>query len=495
MLGVIYARYSEGPNQTDRSIEGQVSDCIAYAAENDIQIVDTYADRSKTGTNDNRDAFQRMLKDSSKKLFDCVIVWKIDRFGRNREEIAINKVKLKKNSVALYYAKEHIPEGPEGIILESMLEGMAEYYSANLSQNVKRGIRVAAEHCRATNGSLGFGFKKGPNKEYLIDENRAPIVREIFARYAGGESIAMIIDDLNAREIRTATGGPFNKNSIRVMLQNEKYIGIYHCGNVRIPGGVPAIVDPDTYQIALARFLAAKHNKQPRRKLDRSRFFLTGKMYCAECGSGLIGESGKSKTGVMHYYYNCAGKRKKTADCSGLRIKKDVIEKMVFDLTMSVVLDDKIIGMIADKIMEIQEQNNNNARISALKNEKKEAQKKIDNIMTAIEQGILTPTTKDRLMQLEEQKASLEYAIETEKIKGAPISRDMVLFFLHQFRKAKINDELSFMSLIDAFIGRIDLSPEKITITYNYCDKNKKTCADLDKPGQNRVRLSSKWCG
>ena len=136
MKAVIYARYSPGPNQKDKSVEEQIADCRQFARENDIMIVGDYADRKKTGRNDNRAEFQKMLKDSAKGLFDAVIVWKIDRFGRNREEIAINKVKLRRNGVRVMYAKEHIPDGPEGIILESTLEGLAEYYSANLSQNI-----------------------------------------------------------------------------------------------------------------------------------------------------------------------------------------------------------------------------------------------------------------------------------------------------------------------------------------------------------------------
>ena len=137
---VIYARYSHGPNQTEQSIEGQVRECTAYAEKNDLRIVGSYIDRKISGKTDNRQNFQRMIEDSAKALFDVVIMYQPDRFARNRYDSAVYKHILKKNGVSLKYVGTTIPEGPEGIILESLMEGMAEYYSAELSQKIKRGM-------------------------------------------------------------------------------------------------------------------------------------------------------------------------------------------------------------------------------------------------------------------------------------------------------------------------------------------------------------------
>ena len=146
MKGVIYARYSEGPHQTDKSIDGQVADCRAFAGRNDIQIVEVYADKHISGKSTaGRVEFLRMIQDAKKGLFECCIVWKVDRFGRDRRDIAVYKHELKKAGVKLLYAEESVPEGPEGIILESVLEGLAEYYSADLKQKVSRGIRETAK--------------------------------------------------------------------------------------------------------------------------------------------------------------------------------------------------------------------------------------------------------------------------------------------------------------------------------------------------------------
>ena len=136
MNAAIYARYSSH-NQREESIEGQIRECTAFAERNGMVIVAEYIDRAMTGKNDNRDAFQRMIRDSEKRNWDAVIVYTLDRIARNRYDSAVYKAKLKKNGVRLFYAKQVIPEGPEGIILESVLEGIAEYYSENLARNLK----------------------------------------------------------------------------------------------------------------------------------------------------------------------------------------------------------------------------------------------------------------------------------------------------------------------------------------------------------------------
>ena len=137
---VVYARYSSD-NQTEQSIEGQLRVCREYAQRNNIVILDTYIDRAMTGTNDNRPDFQRMLRDSAARRWDYVLVYKLDRFSRNKYETAIHKKTLHDNGVKVLSAMENIPDTPEGIILESLLEGMNQYYSAELSQKIKRGMR------------------------------------------------------------------------------------------------------------------------------------------------------------------------------------------------------------------------------------------------------------------------------------------------------------------------------------------------------------------
>lgn len=129
MRAVIYARYSSD-NQTEASIEGQLRECMEFAEHAGIDVIKSYIDRAFSAKSDNRPEFQQMIKDSYKHAFDCIIVWKLDRFSRNRYDSAHYKALLRKNGVKVVSAKEAIAEGSEGILLESVLEGMAEYYSA-----------------------------------------------------------------------------------------------------------------------------------------------------------------------------------------------------------------------------------------------------------------------------------------------------------------------------------------------------------------------------
>ena len=157
---VIYARYSSH-NQREESIEGQLRECNSFASHNDMEIVAEYIDRAISGGTDDRPEFQRMIRDSDRKNFDAVIVYAIDRFARNRYDSATYKMKLKKNGVKVYYAKQSIPDSPEGIILESVMEGYAEYYSENLAMHIKRGQRENALQCKVVNGRPPLGYKTG----------------------------------------------------------------------------------------------------------------------------------------------------------------------------------------------------------------------------------------------------------------------------------------------------------------------------------------------
>lgn len=242
---VIYARYSSD-KQNEQSIEGQLRVCNDYAQRNNIIIVDTYIDRAMTGKNDNRDAFQKMLKDSATKPWDVVLIYKIDRFGRNKYEIAINKHTLKANGKSIISVMENIPDTPEGIILESVLEGMAEYYSADLSQKVKRGNRESRLKGNITNGKVPYGYKI-VDKKPIIMEERAEVVRYIYEQYAKNVKVQDIIDSLTKKGI-LYKNQPLNKNTVYNILKCEKYLGICHFADEEFDNIFPQILDKDIFE-------------------------------------------------------------------------------------------------------------------------------------------------------------------------------------------------------------------------------------------------------
>ena len=193
---ITYYRYSSH-RQGEQSIEGQRAEAERWAKANGYTIVKEYADRAMTGTNDDRDQFQLMLRELERLRPAVLILWKVDRMGRNKEEIAFNKYRCKKNGVKVIYTAESIPDTPEGVILERVQEGMAEYYSLQLSQNVRRGLRVSATKCQSTGGNRPLGYRTGPDKKFEIDPEGAAIVRQVFERYVRGETQAEIGHALN----------------------------------------------------------------------------------------------------------------------------------------------------------------------------------------------------------------------------------------------------------------------------------------------------------
>ena len=225
---VIYARYSSD-KQTEQSIEGQLRVCNDFANRNKILVVGTYIDRATTGTNDNRIDFQRMMRDSSKKEWDYILVYKLDRFSRNKYEMAMHRKTLRDNNVKILSASEHIPETPEGILMESLLEGMAEYYSAELSQKVKRGQNENRQKGLYTGGPLLYGYQV-KDRAISINEDETQIIKYIFESHASGKYAREICEELTERGIYHRDK-PFQENTVIKFLKNDKYIGIYRHGD------------------------------------------------------------------------------------------------------------------------------------------------------------------------------------------------------------------------------------------------------------------------
>ena len=240
MTAVIYARYSSD-NQREESIEGQIRECTAYAEKNGITIVKHYIDRAISAKTDNRPEFQQMIKDSDKKLFDIVLVWKLDRFARNRYDSARYKTQLKKNGVKLMSATEIISEGPEGIILESVLEGYAEYYSADLAEKVVRGQTENILKGRCNGGRGTFGYTLDSERKFHIDPLASLFVLEAFRKYRDGLTMKEIRDWLNENGIKNPVGSAFAYNSVEHMLKNRRYIGELKFRDVVVPDAIPLL--------------------------------------------------------------------------------------------------------------------------------------------------------------------------------------------------------------------------------------------------------------
>ena len=470
MKAVIYARYSSD-NQREESIEGQLRDCRAYAEYNGIDIVGEYIDRAFSAKTDDRPDFQRMVSDSSKKLFDIVLVWKLDRFARNRYDSAFYRYTLRKNGVRLISVKENISDGPEGIILESMIEGMAEYYSANLSQNVKRGFRENALKGKWNGGSIPLGYKVVDHR-LAIDEESAPIVRLMFEMYADGKTAKEVYAYLKEKHVCRANGKPIGYTTVLYILGSRTYIGEYNHSGVVIENGVPAIISKDTFE--KVQETLKKNSIAPAAHNEGNDYLLTTHLYCGKCGALMTAYSGTSQNGNVYRYYICNRTRKH--ECDKKKVEKDKIEDFVVAKTMEFLKKDEIIERLVDLLYNLQYEEN--TLLPRLESQLAERTKEIDNIVTAIQKGVASDALLQRLNELEENKRALEDEIKKEQAERPLFTKDQFRMALYNFRKIDTTTKEGKAKLIDTFIDRIYLYDDHIKIIYNINGKDEEISLD-----------------
>ena len=446
---VIYARYSSD-SQTEQSIEGQLRVCEEYAKTHEILILNTYIDRAMSGTNDNRPDFQKMLKDSNAKKWDYVLCYKLDRFSRNKYEMAMHKKTLRDNGIKVISATEFIPDSPEGIILESMLEGYAEYYSAELSQKIKRGNNESRRKGNLTGGRVPFGYKRD-GKKAVIDEENAEVVRYIFTESSKGVYVKDIIAELERKGI-TYYGKKFVKQTVYKLLANERYSGIYTYNGEVFDNIYPRIVPQDIFDTVQKKLQKNKYGMKP----VKAEYLLRHKVKCGYCKSSIVAESGTSRNGDKKFYYKCRSSKNGNG-CHSTAIPKDILESLVME-HIKKSLDTENINKIIDNLLFTQEQQaKSNTVLNLLTKEKKQTETGIDNLMSAILKGVVTETTTAKLKELETKKKELERQILVEQSKTAI---QLTETRLREYFETGI--QLENKLLIDYFIKEIILYDDRI---------------------------------
>ena len=462
---VIYARYSSH-GQTEQSIEGQLHDGHAWAEKNGYTVIAEYIDRAMTGTKDQRPDFQRMIRDAEKRQFDVIIVWKLDRFARNRYDSAIYKARLKKYGVRVMSVMENITSSPEGIILEGLLESMAEYYSANLSENVRRGQRESMAKGWFPGGNVPYGYRV--EDHHLVEDPRdGPIVREIFRRYADGEAPTAIAADLNRRGIRTKRGTAFQISSFDVLLKNPAYIGQYTYRGQVLDGCAAPLIDEEIYQKAVAR--RQKNKRAPAASTAKVRYLLQGKIYCGHCGSPMIGESGYSHTGAVYNYYSC-NRRKKRRLCKKKNEKKGDIERYVCQLTRDYILDPEHAAWIADAVAAEYEKEFDAGAVRDLERRLAQVEVDLEKLVDSLIElpASARPRIASRMEQLELQRADMEADLARLRVASRiRVTAADVRAWIAGFRGSDIDNEDDRQRLIDCFINSVYVYDDKFVIYYN----------------------------
>ena len=424
----IYARYSS-TNQREESIEAQVRACQDYARKNGLVIVDTYADSAKTGTNAEREEFQRMIADSATGKFEFVIVHKLDRFSRDRYDSVVYKRKLRSNGVTLRSVLENLDGSPESLILESLLEAMAAYYSQNLSRESLKGLKENGYKCIHNGGipPLGYDVDKETRK-YVINEEEAMVVRYIFSSYADGIGYNQIIRYLNNNGFRSKRGNIFGKNSIQGLLKNIRYTGVYTynmtkdkdaVGNrnhrpkpkdeqIMIEGGMPAIIDRETFERAQIQL---RRNRQfAARGKSKTVYLLSDLIRCGECGGSMYANKSNDRYGNSTYFYVCQNKSYKK-HCTNKGIRKETIENFVLSQLLKDIFDREGVDKLRKHLTEYHKRKQK--KISTMNNdlraEHEQITIKLSNIVKLIsESGANIDTANHEIKLLEERRRDIE---------------------------------------------------------------------------------------
>ena len=462
-VAVIYARYSSH-SQRDASIEQQIEECTEFAKRNNLFVLETYSDKAVSGKTDRRKEFQRMMRDAEKGYFQVVIAYKSNRIGRNMLQALTNEEKLSKFSVRVLYAKEEFGDNAAGRFALRTMMNVNQFYSENMAEDIMRGLLDNAERCMVT-GSLPLGYVSDENRLYAIDEGQAAIVREIFDRFLAGWAFADMASDLNQRGIKTKQGGQWNKGSFHRILTNERYTGVYLYRHIRKEGGIPQIIDRDKW-LAVQHKLKTKSNPVGAQRHSGD-YLLTGKLFCGLCGTPMVGISGTGKSGDKHYYYSCQKRRLEHA-CKKKNVSRDWIEDAVCKGVVEYVLQDRVIEWMADCVMDYQKRHKDDGTIGALTARQKQVDTSIKNILSAMEQGIFTTSTKSRLEELEQEQAKLSRSIETEKVLRPTHTRERVVYWLEQFRGGDIDDPAYREKLVHIFVNAIYLYDDHIKIALNF---------------------------
>lgn len=464
-IAVIYARYSSHA-QNDASIEQQVAECEAYAARHELKIVEVYDDRAVSGRSDRRPKFQMMMRHAEAGKFQIVLTYKSNRLARNMFDALRYEERLEKAGVKVVYCKEDFGDNAAGRLALRMMMSINEFYSENMAEDIRRGMEDNARQCKV-NGLVPLGYKKGEDGRYAIDEVGAEIVEEIFRRVAANESLASIADDLNSRGILTASKRPWGKNSFSTLLSNERYIGVYKFGDVRVENGIPSIISRALFEQVQEK--VRRRQEVAGRRREFSEYLLTGKVFCAKCGAPMVGISGTSKNGTPHYYYVCKTKREKHA-CKKLNVRKEAAEYEIALRLKTIVLQPNVVEWMIDNVLRFQEEARKQSDLASYQDRLVEVRRALGNLVKAAEAGIFSTSTKARLDELEAEQRELQGMIAVEQMKIKTVTRDQIKFYLESFRDGDVNDPAYQKRLFKAFLVKVFLDDDKFRIVYNYAD-------------------------
>ena len=498
MRAVSYSRFSSN-NQRTESIDAQQRAIYKYIADNKYTPVGDYVDEALTGTNTQRPGFQRMLEDAQKGMFDVVVVHKMDRFSRDVYDALDVQRKLAIYGVRIESVIERFEETPEGQLQKVIQLGVGQYYSQNLAREVVKGLKENAYKAMHNGGIPPYGFDVDPEtKKYLINEKEAEAIRIIFSKVIQGWSYRELAEYLNLLGYRTKIGNKFSAtSSFYDILTNPKYKGEYvfnrsvskpkqigmkrsHRKNknedeiIRIPNGVPAIVDEETFE------LVQKLLKQRRRSKGQHKakevYLLTGLVECAECGSAYHGSSrigGRNKQ--KYVSYRCSKRKKLENPCKCKEINKSLLDQFVVNQLYTTLLNqtnlEQLLKEVNVKLKQKYEDMDQD--LPQLKQQLDEVNQKISNLVQAIAMGGVgsLETITQEIQRLERDKFKL-----TELVQENQVKKESFTLTLNQLKQVLDESKEYMLShqddmvkyILSRFIHKIIIGNETVVVHYNY---------------------------
>ncbi len=506
-----YARFSSD-NQRQESIDAQVRAIQDYCAKCELHLIKIYQDEAMSATNDQRDQFLQMIDDAKKHEFEYVIVHKLDRFARNRYDSAFYKRELRVQGVRILSVLENLDDSPESIILESVLEGMAEYYSKNLAREVRKGQKENALKGIHNGGIPPFGYSV-VNKILAINEQEAEIVRMIFKLYNEGSGYTTISDTLNSLGYKTRAGRPFSINSLYDLIRNEKYTGTYvfnkreskSTGNrkykpddqiVRIEGAFPAIISRELWDM-VQEIISKKTNV---RRLATREYLLKGKIVCAICGGTYVGSGYVLHNDSDHYTYSCSTRRR-SKECDNKPVYAGYLEDYIVHHIIGNFMTDQYIENVTKKFNEdsAKELDENMAILARVDKQTAKQQQKETKLWELFYDGIITKAVfQEKQVELENELKDLEKVkseVMNKKVVKTMSPESFTEFLLDLQNKAKDDNQNTKKLLIAAFVDRVVVNKEIIDLHFrDYIKETKTNYSDAtggDEGSRTPVQIAS----
>ena len=467
-IAAIYARYSSNV-QNDASIEQQVAECTDYAKKNKLSIIAVYEDRAISGRSDKRPGFQKMMRAAERGEFQVLLAYKSNRISRNMRNALVYEDRLFQAGVKVVYCKEEFGDNATGRFMLRMMMNVNQFYSENMAEDIRRGMKDIAKKGKVV-ASIPYGYKKGEDGTYAIDEETAPVVQEIYRRYLNNETFADMARSLNERHIPTKTNSTWGKMSFHSILRNERYTGVYIYDDIRTEGGMPQIIERGVWEMVQRKL--ADRRATHRKHVSTDDYLLTGKLFCGHCLSQMVGVSGKGKLGTVYHYYSCMGKRL-GIDCDKKNIRKDFIEEEVTRAVLECTLEDETIEWIADSIIDMAKQARAESKIEEYTKKLASTKKQIDNIIRAISFGIELEGISEKAQELQEEAKDLEGLIAIEKACEVDYKREDIIGFLLNIRSGDYKNKKFQEMIIRDFIRAVYVYDDHFKISVEFTGQEK----------------------